>query len=51
MEEDLFLAADVEKIIIETDEENPVQIAVIDRSETPIKTGEKYRARIQFKGD
>lgn len=49
MEKDLFLADDVEKIIVETDEENPTPVVTIDRSETPIKTDDKYRVRIQFK--
>ncbi|WP_156469875.1 hypothetical protein [Murdochiella massiliensis] len=49
MAKDLFLADDVEKIIVETDEENPTPIVTIDRSETPIKTDERYRVRIQFK--
>lgn len=49
MEKDLFLADDVEKIIVETDEENPTPIVTIDISETPIKTDDKYRVRIQFK--
>lgn len=49
MAQDLFLADDVEKIIVETDEENPTPVVTIDRSETPIKTDERYRVRIQFK--
>lgn len=46
---DIFLADDVEKIIIETNEKNPIPIATIDRSETPIKIDDRYRARVQFK--
>lgn len=49
MAQDLFLADDVEKIIVETDEENPTPIVTIDKSETPIKTDDSYRVRIQFK--
>lgn len=43
MAQDLFLADDVEKIIVETDEENPTPIVTIDRSETPIKTDERVK--------
>nr|WP_157885395.1 hypothetical protein [Ndongobacter massiliensis] len=47
----LFLAKDVERIVVETDEENPVPIATFDRSETPTKLADGYRVRVKFTED
>lgn len=48
MGEDDILANDVEKIIIETDEENPAPIVIFDRTEEPFKISTGYRVRISF---
>ena len=45
MEEQPYLADGIEYIVIETDEENPVTVAVIDKTVTP-RAG--YRIRVKF---
>lgn len=44
-----FLAEDVDYIVIETEEENPITIARLDNTETPFKPSEGYRVRVGFK--
>lgn len=44
-----FLADDVDYIVIETEDDNPITIARLDNTETPFKPSEGYRVRIGFK--
>lgn len=48
---ELCLAEDVKYLIVETDEENPIRILKIDRSDEPIKVTEGYRVRLGFADD
>ena len=47
-ENHICLNDDIKKIIVETDEENPIQIVVFDRTDEPIKTAKGYRVRLKF---
>ena len=44
----IYLLPDVEYLVIETDEENPVTIAIIDNSNQPVKLSDGYRLRSKF---
>ena len=50
-EKHICLQDDIAKLIIETDEENPIPIVVIDRSDEPIKATSGYRVRLKFTED
>lgn len=45
----IYLLPDVEYLVIETDEDNPVTIAIIDNSNQPVKLSDGYRLRAKFK--
>ena len=48
LNEGIYLLPDVEYLIVETDDKNPVTIATIDNSNEPIKLSSGYRIRAKF---
>lgn len=45
------LQDDVERVIVETEEQDPKTILIIDRSDEPLKISDGYRVRMKFTED